>query len=289
MRSVRSLVVGLAAIGVVVAGCGPEADRVDARGDGAGADGTSPPPVTTVDAGDDIDGTWVLSSGLLGGEAIDLVEGREVTLTIDGASVSGRAACNGYGASLGVPHRTGGGPFGVSDLSWTEMGCEPAVMELERRFLDALQVVDSFELAGGALVLAVADGTTSLVFEPVAPVPAAEIVGTTWVLDTVIEGEAASHSDSMAMATLRLDPDGTLAGSTSCRRLDGEWIVSGAEVVFTSFAAIDDPAAGVCSPESSRLDATIVTVLGDGFAADVDGDRLTLAAADGLGLSYLAG
>jgi heat shock protein HslJ len=211
-----------------------------------------------------------------------------VTLTIDGDQVFGTAACNGYGGTLAADDRLGGGgPFRVTELSWTEIGCEPDVMQLEQQYLAALQAVDSYELAG-SLHLGVIDVGTSLVFDPVAPVADNEIVGTTWVLDTVIEGDAASNSPIMHSATLTLDDDGTLTGSTGCRLLEGEWITAGAQIVFTRFAAIDDPAAGLCAPESQALDGFIVTVLGDGFTVDIDGRRLTLMAPGDEGLSYTA-
>ena len=115
-----------------------------------------------------------------------------------------------------------------------------------------------------------------------------EIVGTTWVLDTMIEGEAASNSPNMSAATLTLHDDGRLTGSTGCRLLEGQWITSGAEIVLTSFSAIDDPTAGVCAPESESLDGFIIGVLGDGFTAEIVGRRLTVMAQGGQGLSYTA-
>jgi heat shock protein HslJ len=159
-------------------------------------------------------------------------------------------------------------------------------MELEQAFLRGLSAVTSFTIAGGVLTLS--GPTTELVFGELAPVPDSEIVGTTWVLDTMFEGGAASNSPIMSSATLTLAPDGTLTGSTGCRALEGEWLVSGSEILFTSFAAIDDPAAGVCTPEAEALDGFIVGVLGDGFTVEVDGSRLTVMAQGNVGLSYTA-
>ena len=278
----------LAAIGaVLVAACGEGTTNSDDSG--------ASPSVTdvTLPAPDDDDstpltGSWILTSGHLDGEPLELVDGWDVTLTIADDQVSGRAACNGYGGTLATDDRLGdGGPFRVTDLSWTEIGCEPDVMLVEQQYLTALQAVDSYELAGSLHLGATGVGT-SLMFDPAAPVVDVDIVGTTWVLDTVIEGEAASNSPMMGAATLTLDADGTLFGSTGCRRLEGEWIARGAQIVFTRFSAIDDPAAGICAPESEALDGFIVTVLGDGFTVEIDGRRLTLMAQGDEGLSYTA-
>ena len=125
-----------------------------------------------------------------------------------------------------------------------------------------------------------------LTFESVEPVADTEIVGTTWTLDTYIAGEAASSMPMMELATLTLDADGTLTGSTSCRQLAGMWIATGATIQFTSFSAIDDPTAGVCAPESQTLDGVIISVLESGFTVEINGNRMTLMAQGNEGLSY---
>ena len=275
---------------LLVAACGDDTSTSDSvAGDDAAA--TTPDVSLPLPDGNDpntIDGSWILTSGYLDGEPFDLVDGWNVTLTIDGDQVSGTAACNGYGGTLTTGDRLGGsGPFRVTELSWTEMGCEPEVMQLEQRYLAALQAVDSYELEG-SLYLGVPATGTSLEFDPLAPVAVAEIVGPTWVLDTMIQGDVASNSPNMDSATLTLHDDGTLNGSTGCRLLEGEWTTAGAQIVFTRFSAIDDPAAGVCAPESQTLDGFIVAVLGDGFTAEIEGRRLTLMTQGDEGLSYMA-
>ena len=138
-------------------------------------------------------------------------------------------------------------------------------------------------------VLTISGSGAEWVFDADAPVPDSEIVGTTWVLDTYIDGDAATNMPMMELATLTLNADGTLDGSTSCRRLEGEWITAGATIQFTSLAAIDDPTAGVCAPESETLDGLIISVLESGVTVEVDGNRLTLMAPGDEGLSYIAG
>jgi heat shock protein HslJ len=289
--TISRTILSVIALGVLlVAACGDDTSTSDSV---AGDDDATTPDVTLPqpDDGDPntIDGSWILTSGHLDSEPFDLVDGWNVTLTIDGDQVSGTAACNGYGGTLTTDDRLGGGgPFRVTALSWTEMGCEPDVMQLEQRYLAALQAVDSYELAG-SLHLGVTDVGTSLAFDPVAPVAGAEIVGTTWVLDTMIQGDAASNSPIMSDATLTLDEDGTLTGSTGCRLLEGEWVIAGAEIVFTRFSAIDNPVAGVCAPGPEALDGFVISVLEGGFSVEVDGRHMTLMSQGNEGLSYTAG
>ena len=284
----RSALLMVAIGAVLVAACGDDTATSDDSGDGASAPDVTL-PVPDDDDSSPLTGSWILTSGHLDGEPFEFVDGWNVTLTIEGDQVFGTAACNGYGGTVATDDRLGGGgPFRVTELSWTEMGCEPDVMQLEQQYLAALQAVDSYELAR-SLHLGVVGIGTSLTFDPVAPVADAEVVGTTWVLDTVIEGDAASNSPIMSSAVLTLDGDGTLTGSTGCRLLEGEWVTAGPEIVFTRFSAIDDPLVGVCAPESEALDGFIVTVLGDGFTVEIDGQRLTLMARGNEGLSYTAG
>jgi hypothetical protein len=55
-----------------------------------------------------------------------------------------------------------------------------------------------------------------------------------------------------------------------------------------TLAAIDDPTAGVCSPESEALDGAIIAVVESTMTAEIDGNRLTLTAPGGDGLSFVA-
>lgn len=283
----------LVPLSLVAAGCGDDGDGDG--GDVPGPGGTPVPTVgdTTDDTTDDgtdatVQGDWVLRSGHLDGEQITLVDGWNVTMSVEGDRVGGTAACNGYGGTVGIGDEFElGGSFVVGELSWTEMGCEPEVMELEQRFLAALGRVDSYELAD-TLSLAETGVGTGLMFDRVEPVDDAELVGTTWRLDTLIEGDAASNWSGMDLAYLEFHDDGTVVGSTGCRLLEGDWVLQGATVQIPSLAAVDDPAAGVCAPDSEALDGAIIAVVESTMTAEIAGNRLTLTAPGGDGLSFVA-
>ena len=256
---------------------------------GQGGDGSAeqplPGPTTSQPAApaSGLDGDWVVTSGTVGGEPVVLVDGRDITLSIDGDEISGTAACNGYGGAATFD----AGAIAVGDVSQTEMGCEPDVQQLEQIYLGSLAALTAYEVVDGVLTLH--GGEAEWVLAPVQPVADAAIVGTTWILDTVIEGGAASNSPLMDGVTLELHDDGTVTGSTSCRRVRGTWTASGADVRVDAFAAIDDPTAGRCAPDSEQLEAQVMAVLGDGFVPTVTGNRLTVTSADGIGLSFIAG
>ncbi len=216
------------------------------------------------------DGVWELSAGL------SMVDGYPITMSIDHAGVTGRAACNAYFGTVTV----NGSSISFGELGQTAMGCEPAVLAAENAFLTVLQLVSHFEFAEGALVLSSPEG--DLVFKPVAPVQTAELVDTTWVLETIIEGETAS-SVAGDPATLLLGTDGSLTGSTGCRTLNGRWHESGGVVIVPELSAD-----GYCPEQLSDQDSLVVTVVGDEFRAVVDGEILTLTSMGGDGLVYRA-
>lgn len=223
------------------------------------------------------DGAWQLESGTLDGKPIPMVGTHPITLAIEGDTVSGTAACNGYGGKV----RLKGDRFEVREVGVTEMACfPPETMDSEQAFLDALHDVDRFEIVNEQLVLR--GERSELVFNPLPPVPEAELTNTVWVLEGLIQGDAVS-SVSGERATLELFTDGSFIGSTGCRTLAGSYQIAGAEVPFTRLSA-----SGECPPELAAQDNQVVSVLGDGFRVEIDGDRLIVSSAGGEGLMYRA-
>jgi len=106
-----------------------------------------------------------------GGESVEVLLGPQWTVReIDGATVAeaspptlsfvpdgrvaGRAQCNGFGGSYTLK----GDEIAFSDMSGTMIGCAPAVMQREQRFLALLAAVRRFERAGDSLILRTGDG-----------------------------------------------------------------------------------------------------------------------------------
>lgn len=245
----------------------------------------------TAGGGDEVaslDGTsWQLVQGAGPDGDIPILAGWPITLQFDGDTLGGTAACNGYGGTftIGDPVDPAGNQITIGELAQTEMACDGDgigdVMGSEAAFMDAMREVDEILVEGASLVLRGPAGT-NLVFDLQAPVPTAELVGQLWLLDTLIDGEAAS-SVGGDPATLLLDEDGTVEAGTGCRQLTGEYVISGAAVLFTSSSM-----SGECRPELQDQDSHVVTVLGDGFSVAIDGQRLTLTSQGNEGLGYVA-
>jgi heat shock protein HslJ len=257
----------LASLALLAGACG--ADDVATGGDGSSG-------VEDGGGSSAFEGAWQLISGAVDGERVPLVEGRRITMTIAGSEVGGVAACNSYGGFATIDD----GSFALGELAWTEMGCEPDVTASEQTYLTALQRVTAIALDGDAMVLT--GGGAELRFDELPPIPTAELVDTVWELDTIIDGEAAS-SVMGDTATLELRSDGTFVGSTGCRTLTGTWVESG-DTITTPELAAD----GECRSELARQDGRVIEVLEGPFQASIDGQRLTLSAPGGIGLSLRA-
>jgi heat shock protein HslJ len=142
---------------VALAGCG-----VDDAGVDTGADDGAPATDTaadTEDPGEPVSGEWLVDRLTVDGARIELDPSWPITVTVDADTISGTAACNRYTGVIDVSFEAGHGRFVVSDLSWTEMACEPPAMEIEQAFLSALQAVDSYESADGLSVAEAGVGT----------------------------------------------------------------------------------------------------------------------------------
>ena len=272
----------VALVGLVLGACAGAAGPSAAGPDDSGTPGSP-------------QGSWVLADAR---PSIEVPADARITLSVepDGGAwqVSGTSACNSYGGTVVTDgERWRGEGFGM-----TEMACEPPRMDAEAAYLDALLTVDTWARPSEDELRLTGPGT-QLRFTALAPVPTAELTATTWVLDglTVGTGADASVSSTVAdaeEATLHLDVDGTMAASTGCRAFEGEWLETGDEILLTTFGEregspnVADDGTPTCSAAVIAQEDHVLSVLGDGFGAEVEGDQLTLSSRDGLGLTYRA-
>jgi heat shock protein HslJ len=249
---------------VTAASCGSQTG-------GPGGTGADPKAVA-------LDGDWRLTAASQAGTALALDATHPITLHLDGNEPSGTSACNSYSGTMVTDADT----VTFSNLGGTEMACMPAaVMDLEQAYLTALQGVDQAVRDGDRLTLTGTD--VELSFTTVPAVPDADLVGTDWRLDTVVDGDTAS-SVSDRPSTLRLGPNGRLTGSTGCNDFGATWSLAGAVVSVKDFSMT---LVG-CSGAIGRQEKAVLAALGDGSTATVTGDALTVAGPSGHGLVYRA-
>lgn len=229
-------------------------------------------PIATLD---DMTGDWQLDHGTVDGVAIPIVKGSDITMSVHVPSITGTSACNRWDGRLAVV----GGEIHVTEVASTAMACADEVMASEQAFMRAIGLVRAAQRDGDRLTLRGAG--VELVFTGLAAPPIADLVGTTWRLESLSTGDVAV-SPVGDPATLVLDAGGTFSGSTGCRQFTGSWIEETGQIVVTAMSM-----AGECPPDRADQDALVVGVLGDGFRAQVEGDRLTLTA-HGSTLQYVA-
>jgi heat shock protein HslJ len=154
-------------------------------------------------------------------------------------------------------------------------------MASESAYTAALSAIRQIGRDGDELVLVGPD--VELRFVALPPPPTADLVDTTWVLETVFVGDVAA-SVVRERATLELRSDGTFSGSTGCRSFTGTWTEQGERIADTSMRMDDLD----CPRDLISQDSTVVSVVGDGFVPTIDGDLLTLTDPGGAGLVYRA-
>lgn len=231
----------------------------------------SPAELPPSQTGEVAGSTWVLGEGE-GPAGPVLTDDARVTLHVDEErdQLGGVSGCNEYGAQLSLD----GDTIEVGGFSGTAMACERAVMEVERRYLEALQAVDTLAVDGDRLELSGPD--TTLIFDRRPDAPTDDLVGTRWRLESVIEGEGAAASPSGDPAELRIG-DGTLTLETSCVRAEADWVERGAEFRITSSAYDYADRDAACLHEDAEQQR-IVEVFDGAFTAAVEDGVLTLRA-----------
>lgn len=240
-------------------------------GEGTAEPSAASEPATSL-FGPDTYGDWELTGGWIDGEPIPILDTHPITLTIDDDGIGGVAACNHYG---GTP--------GEDGYSITEMACSPQeVMESEAAYMTALAMVEKSVVEDGLLVVGHGENEIELMFERLEPVPTAELVGTVWVLDGLIQGDAVT-STMGERATLELFSDGSFIGSTGCRDISGTYVVTGGAVQFSQFRAEGD-----CPADLTTQDSRVISALEGGFRVEIEEDRMTTWVAGDEGLAYRA-
>jgi heat shock protein HslJ len=222
-----------------------------------------------------LDGQWQLQAGTNQGQPVPIVAGSRITLNVDGTKVGGSAACNTYGGTIQVT----GSSVTISALSMTEMACQDDLMASEAAYLAALPRVTTVALNGNTLVLSGPEA--ELRYTRVPPVADADPIGTTWILESLISGETVAST--FAQATLQLRGDGRIVATTGCRQVTGSYTIVKNYLVI----ALDPYDAIACAAPLGDQDAHVLDVLATQPAISIDGDRLTLSAAD-KGLDYRA-
>jgi heat shock protein HslJ len=208
----------------------------------------------------------------------ELVPGTEISLTWTDGQLRVQAGCNTLSGNASVED----GRLRVENLGGTEMGCEPELMDQDTWLADFLAAGPEVAGTGGGFALAGAG--TEIRFVPVTQEPDLPLEGTTWVLETIQQGDVASSgtidpespvAGGPRAPELRIAQD-EISGFDGCNMFRGPVEIDDgtlrAEELLSTKRACVDPAA----TETARL---LGELLRESSYA-VEGDRLTLSSGD---------
>jgi heat shock protein HslJ len=267
----------LACLIAVLSACGD--DDVTETSETSGPEATAPGAGV---ASDQLEGRTFRGTDVFGH---DLVDGTEVSLTFEDGALSTNAGCN-----------TSGGAYSLDDGvlrsegDWfsTAMGCTPE-LEAQDQWLSYL-LVDGVvvSLDGDALTLTSADGGDVTMTLHSGDGDLASVTGTTWMLSTIVSGDAASSVPAgVEQPTLRIGENGMAELFAGCNR-------GGAAVGTTTTESGEALSVGpirltkmACGDDAMSVEATVLRVLEAQPTFTISADRgLTLTAPDGTGLEF---
>jgi heat shock protein HslJ len=213
--------------------------------------------------------------------AKDLVAGTRLQLRFHEAPrVVASAGCN----SMDAQYEIDEGTFVVTQGGTTEMGCDPALHDQDNWYFGFLGSSPAISVDGDTLVLE-SDSTYIEYLDEEVATPDLPLLGPTWTVDTLIEGDAASTTEWADPATLSFDAGGTVTVFTGCNTGTATYVVDGAEITFADLVVTEE---GCNDEAATQLESVVMGVLGGAqpVAWEIQVARLWLHG-DGLGLGLM--
>ena len=178
----------------------------------------------------------------------------------------GRLVANGGCNTISGPVDTAGGRLHTTELSITEMGCDPERHASDERLRTVLTGGPSWRLDGDTLVLTAGDTELVLTQEKATP-----LTGTTWRVDTLIQGEVAGSTPTGVDATLVFGPD-QVTVSGLCNLSGVKYRASGSTLIFEPGATT----LVACAPEIMTVEEAVSEVFHGAAGYRIDGHTLTI-------------
>jgi heat shock protein HslJ len=230
----------------------------------------------------DLRGRTFLSTGVTeNGQAKPLVAGTRIRLSFgeEGRRIGANAGCN----HIGGDARVEDGRLVAGDMAMTAMGCAGGRSEQDDWLVKFLTGTPTVRISGAELVLA--NNTTEIrLLDRTVADPDRPLIGTRWVVESIIDRDTASSIPQAAVAHLLLNADGTFTGNTGCNHMGGGAVVAAPTIrfadVFTTKMA--------CEEGRMRLEQTVLGVLHGTVNYEIEADLLRLRDTSGKGLDLRA-
>lgn len=230
----------------------------------AGGAASSPPGSAAPAAG--LDGRTFLSRAVSGRA---LVAGSTIRLSFKAGSISASAGCN----SMSGTYSVDGNVLRVGMMATTEMACQEPLMAQDRWLADLLDGA-TIALDGNTLTLAKGGVTVTLVDRVVAD-PDRPLLGTRWIVDGLISGEAVSSVPVGVIAALTFDA-GQVAVETGCNSGGGSVTITDRTIAFGSITLTKKG----CPRPGTAVELAVTAVLQGQVGYTIEAGRLTLTAGE---------
>lgn len=245
---------------LVAAGCGD-------RGGAAGAQ----PQLPT----DPLRGmTFVAGEVTVAGAPHTLVAGTEVSVefTEDGRLIA-QAGCNTMQGAV----TTGDGKITLPEgLATTEMGCDPPRHQQDELIAGLLSGTPSWQLNAAELTITAGEDTLTLTEKSVAK-PAQPLEGTTWTLDTLVDGQAAQSVPAGVPPVTAVFDGKAVRVETHCNGVGGTYTVEGDTITFE----LGPSTRMACGDDIMLVENSVAEVMAGAATFTIDADKLTLKAPSG--------
>lgn len=185
-----------------------------------------------------------------------------------GAEFQFHGDCNTFYGAFSI----NGNTFNAGNIGGTEMGCDNALLAEDEWLVSFFYSQPTFDLRQNSLVLE--SNGVILTFgdrDDEEPVPFEE---TLWIIDTFIDGDAASAYNLTSVPSVRFGLDGQIDLNTGCNGGLGEYTLDG-ETLSVNMTTYTD---AFCSDENAQnAESIIVSVfMGPTVAVEASETRITL-------------
>ncbi|MGW4532732.1 META domain-containing protein [Nocardia sp. NPDC004340] len=194
--------------------------------------------------------------------------GGPLTLTFTEGRVSASSGCNTANGSVDLQGNT----LQVGDLASTLMACPGDLAGADEWQTTLLRSQPTWTLSGDTLTLKGSGSTVTMLDRKVAH-PDKPLVGTTWIVTTLLRTQAKIRSATLdeVRPTLTITPDGKVSGSAGCNQMTGTAAIDGEDVTFAIATT-----RMMCAPEVMEVEKQVLEALDGKVKATIDSDVLTL-------------
>ena len=230
----------------------------------SGCAATSPPP---------FDGTeWLSTAVTEDGADRPLVHGTRIRVSFTDGELAASAGCN----TMGGAYRVEEGLLVVEGGAITEMGCDEQRHAQDDWLFGLLGSQPAIAQEGDKLTLTSEETVIALQDREVAD-PDLPLTGTTWTVDTILAGDAASSVPGDLVATLVFQQNGAVVIATGCSPGDGTYEVVDGSIRIRDIETIETD----CEDAARQLESAVLPMLGaDEIDYVIDAGSLTLVAGD---------